>query len=144
MRLPPQFLPADVGVSMELRSESLEVAKCNAYLPSATNVNIREIGYDRAIADFNHAIRLNPQHANAYNGRAVAYFKSGDAAIGLSDAMRAVELDSNVANYYDTRAHIYEMLNHKDDAIADYRKALLLDPTRQECREGLGRLGVSR
>ncbi len=33
---------------------------------------------DGAIADYNEAIRLNPQYANAYNNRGEAYFAKGD------------------------------------------------------------------
>ena len=41
--------------------------------------------YDRAIADYNSAIRLNPQHMNAYNNRAKAYEKTGDSEQAAAD-----------------------------------------------------------
>jgi tetratricopeptide (TPR) repeat protein len=41
---------------------------------------------------------------------------------------------------YDRRAHIYEALGRKEEALADFRKALALNPTIQTSQEGLTRL----
>ncbi len=97
---------------------------------------------DRAIADYDKAIKLDPKDADAYNNRAWAYFKWGKASRGLPDANRALELDPKAAYAYDTRGHIYEALDRKDKAIADFRKALELNPSLKESMDGLKRLGV--
>lgn len=43
------------------------------------------------------------------------------------------------------RGHIYEAVGRRDDAIADFRKAIELDPgpASRSSREGLVRLGVA-
>jgi Tfp pilus assembly protein PilF len=61
------------------------------------------------------------------------------------DADQAIALDSKYAPAYDTRAHIYEALGKREQAIADFRKALALDPNDplvEMTREGLRRLGA--
>ncbi len=99
--------------------------------------------YDRAIAEYTHAIKLNPQYIKAYNNRAWAYFKWGKAAKGLPDANKAIELDPKYAYAYGTRGHIYEALDRKDEAIADLQKALELNPSIEVNKEALKRLGVT-
>jgi tetratricopeptide (TPR) repeat protein len=48
---------------------------------------------DRAIADFNKAIKLNPNYAIAYNNRGVAYEKKGDKEKAISDYREALKID---------------------------------------------------
>lgn len=44
---------------------------------------------------------------------------------------------------YDTRAHIYEALGQKDDAIFEFRKALSLNAQLESSIEGLKRLAAT-
>ena len=59
--------------------------------------------------------------------------KDLNAAIGLN-------AKSNLAFFY--RAQVYEGLGRKDDAIADYRQALVIDPNDQDSKDALTRLGI--
>lgn len=54
--------------------------------------------YDRAIADFNCAIKLAPQHTNAYFKRAAAYALKGDHDRAEDDFNKAVEFNFQCAN----------------------------------------------
>ena len=66
-------------------------------------------------------------------------------AAALEDANQAVTADRTYAPAYDTRAHVYEALGHREKAVADFRKALMLDPHNplaHMTREGLARLGA--
>jgi tetratricopeptide (TPR) repeat protein len=42
--------------------------------------------YQRALEDFNEAIRLKSDYADAYNNRAFVYLKQGDNIPGCRDA----------------------------------------------------------
>lgn len=99
--------------------------------------------YDRAIAAFTEAVRLDPQNAYAYNSRADTLRESGKPAQGLPDAEKALQLDSGNADFWDTRAQIFQAMGRRQEAIADYRRALELDANMTETRERLRRLGVS-
>ena len=99
--------------------------------------------YDRAIADYNQAIKLNAKFAIAYNNRAWAYFKAGKAAQGLPDAERSLQMQPGSADALNTRGHILEALGRREEAIADFRGALSRDPSRRDSAEGLKRLGAT-
>ncbi len=124
--------------------------------------------YRRAIEDFNAALRLNPRFAGAYNNRGLTYealgrrqeairdyrqalrldsslkeSQDGLRRLGLPDANRALQLNPRYAYALDTRAHIYEALGRRQEAIRDHRQVLRLNPSLKESREGLRRLGAT-
>src|SRR5262249_2395559 len=53
----------------------------------------RKGDFDRAIADYDQAIRLNPKYALAYNNRGTAYRYKGDYDRAIVDYDQATELD---------------------------------------------------
>jgi tetratricopeptide (TPR) repeat protein len=52
-------------------------------------------------------------------------------------------LQPNDAAALDTRASIFEALGRKEEAIADFRRALAKDPNKQNSKDGLKRLGAT-
>jgi len=84
-----------------------------------------------AISDLDRAIELNPKIAEAYTQRAFAYQHDKSNASSqqiLDDLNRAIELDANTALPYILRGNELEKLNDHEAAIADYDKALRLNP----------------
>jgi tetratricopeptide (TPR) repeat protein len=51
--------------------------------------------YDRAIADYNQAIRLNANYDNPYSGRAIAYYYKGDLNRAITDCEMALKINPN-------------------------------------------------
>jgi lipoprotein NlpI len=82
---------------------------------------------DRAIADFNEAIRLDPKYAYAYNDRGIAYQAKGDNDRAIADYNEAIRLDPKFALAYNNRG-AYFAKGDNDRAIADYNEAIRLDP----------------
>ena len=74
---------------------------------------------------------IRPTHVVylAWASRALAYLKAGKAAQALPDAERSLQLRPNHADTLDTRGHIFEALGRREEAIADFRRALSMDPT---------------
>ena len=99
--------------------------------------------YVRSIADYSRAIEIDPGRWDARQGRAWASFKAGKAAEGLGDADAALKLKPDWAPALDTRGHILEALGRREEAIADFRRALASEPRLQGSRDGLRRLGAA-
>jgi hypothetical protein len=83
----------------------------------------------QAIGDFNRAVALDPNSAQAFHNRANAYGKLGLFDSAFADYRRSLSIDSgNPATWYDRGLN--ENLVHRfDDAIEDFTHALSIDPT---------------
>ena len=90
---------------------------------------------DRAIADFNEAIRLDPKFAYAYSSRGLAYDHKGDSP-RQPRLQRGDPARSKYAPAYSNRGNAYYQKGDNDRAIADYNEAIRLDP---EIRQRLQR-----
>ena len=60
--------------------------------------------YDKAIAAFSEAIRLDPKDARAYYNRARAFGLKGDPNKAITDSDEAIRLDPKFANAFYNRA----------------------------------------
>ena len=83
---------------------------------------------DRAIKDFNAAIKLNANFAAAYNGRGMAYDDKNQFDLAIEDYSQTIKLDPKNARAYNNRGFAYRNRGDFDRAIADYNQALALDP----------------
>jgi tetratricopeptide (TPR) repeat protein len=81
---------------------------------------------DRALADCNEAIRLDPKYAAADNNRGNAYRAKGDLDRAIADYNEAIRLDPKFALAYNNRGNAYWDKGDLDRAIADYN-AIRLD-----------------
>jgi tetratricopeptide (TPR) repeat protein len=88
--------------------------------------------YDRAIADFDRAISLNPKDATynavAYNNRGLAWDHKGEFDRAVSDYDRAIALDPKDAVAYNNWGLAWSRKGDYERAIADYDTALRLAP----------------
>ena len=84
--------------------------------------------FDKAIADYTDAIRLDPKCALAYCGQGIAYWFKGDYDKAIADFTEAIRLDPNYANAYRNRGLAYKSKHDYDKAIADYTEAIRLEP----------------
>jgi tetratricopeptide (TPR) repeat protein len=84
--------------------------------------------YDRAIADYNEAIRRDSKNVIAYFSRAYAWSGKGDYDKAISDYDQALGLDPKNASAYFNRAIAWNNKGNYDKAIADYDQAIRLDP----------------
>jgi tetratricopeptide (TPR) repeat protein len=80
--------------------------------------------FDKALADYDRAIDLNPDFAVALNNRAWVYFKLGRGSQGAGDVERALQLAPGSPYALDTRAHIRQAEGDAEAALADYEDAM--------------------
>jgi tetratricopeptide (TPR) repeat protein len=81
-----------------------------------------------AIPDLTVAIKLNPKNIFAIGFRAVALSRQGDAAAALRDADELLHFDPTWAAVHWFRGDVFKELHRRDDAIAEYHRALALKP----------------
>src|SRR4051812_29003810 len=82
--------------------------------------------YDKAIADYNEAIRLDPKHALAYYNRGLSYAMKGDHDKAIADYNEAIRLDPKDQSGYQARGYSFANKGDHDKAIADYNEAIRL------------------
>jgi tetratricopeptide (TPR) repeat protein len=83
---------------------------------------------DRAIADLNEAIRLDPKLAMAFNNRGAAYNEQGDNDRAIADYNEAIRIDPKFAMAFSNRGNAYSDKGDNDRAIADYNETIRIDP----------------
>jgi tetratricopeptide (TPR) repeat protein len=87
----------------------------------------KQFNAEKAMADVNEAIRLNPNLAPAYSARAGYYqLFYGDYDKALADFSRAIQIDPNYADAYSFRGAIYFNKGDYDKAISDLTQAIRL------------------
>lgn len=94
--------------------------------------------YDKAIEYYNKAIELDPDFADAYNNRGIAYRRKGECAKAIEDYNKAIELDPDYSEAYYNRGRAYRYLKEYDKAIEDYSKAIELNPEDAEAYNSRG------
>ncbi|MDR3464315.1 MAG: tetratricopeptide repeat protein [Xanthobacteraceae bacterium] len=84
--------------------------------------------FDRAIADLEQSIKLDPKPAIAHLSLGNAYAAKRDFARAIASLDRAIEIDPKYATAYNDRGIIYDHKGDYDHAIADLVKATELNP----------------
>ena len=80
--------------------------------------------YDRAIADFNQSIKLDPAFALAFGNRANAWSMKKDFKRAIADYTRALSLDPDFPSAFTGRGLVYEEMGDFVRARRDYQAAL--------------------
>ena len=83
--------------------------------------------YRGAVLDYTELIRLEPENAAAYDGRAAAYNRLNEPGKALADADKAIRLNPDTAAFYGTRAKARRTKSDFAGALSDYNKAVELD-----------------
>ena len=84
--------------------------------------------YTEAIAEYDAAIRLNPQYQPAYNNRGIIYDDLGELKRAIVDYDEAIRLAPKGALVYNNRGGVYFKLGQYQRAIQDYDEAIRLAP----------------
>ena len=88
--------------------------------------------FDRAIADYDEAIKRDPVMADAYKSRGDAYYDKRQLDRAIADYTRAIEVDPKFAQAYQNRSIARKMLGDRAGSEADLAKARQIDPRRYQ------------
>ena len=79
--------------------------------------------YEDAIPQFGMVIRILPNFAHAYHGRALAYFHEEQEELALEDFSKAIELKPDFADAYRNRGVLYMKTGDIAKGASDLHKA---------------------
>jgi tetratricopeptide (TPR) repeat protein len=134
----PATVAADDRTDCQTGRSDVRIAACTRILqsnPSDFNALANRGGafrmtgeYDRAVADLDQAMRLNPKNiAGVFLERGRAYEGKGDYRLAIADLSEALRRDSTLAEAYFGRAVAYEALGQRDLSMTDLMAAERLD-----------------
>jgi S1-C subfamily serine protease len=99
--------------------------------------------FDKALADYDKAIQLDPKSPVPFGGRGITYLEKGDydrAISALSEAIRLSPLSAtqSLATDYSFRGDAYLKKGRRDLALRDYNSAIKINPTSELAFAGRG------
>lgn len=97
--------------------------------------------YQRAIEDFDRAVKLNPANAVIYYNRSLAYGGLGQYHLAIRDLDAALRLNPNYPDAYYGRGYLYEKLGQNEQSIADFDQAVRINLTK---RSAVAKVYLSR
>jgi Tfp pilus assembly protein PilF len=116
------------------RSSSMPQPSCWQGARQRHQQGIRPTAQQWSAEDFDAALRLDQNYAQAYFNRGVAYDLKGEHDQAIEDFDAALRLDPNDAMTYIARGFAYERKGQYDQARRDFEKALTLDPGLERAR----------
>lgn len=130
--------PRDVAACAQVREPDAAIAGCTRIIEDARqkpkgrtaayfnrgNAYSAKSEHDKAIADFDEAIKLDPRNASALNNRGTARNDAGDADGAIADFNAAIKLNARYAAAYLNRANAYAAKGDTARAIDEYGAAI--------------------
>lgn len=83
---------------------------------------------DRALADAEAAIKLDPKHPLGYHARGMVYYEEKRYPAARADCAESLRLEARNAPALHLRGLLHDVNGHKDKALADYNAATEIDP----------------
>jgi tetratricopeptide (TPR) repeat protein len=134
--------PKDTADCEQMTNPALKISACTRILQSGNPakdakvaaVHHRGVGYllkqdfDRAILEFNEALKIDPATKRSLNSRGNAWKGKGELDLALADYNEAIRVDPAFSFPYNGRASVWYNRGEWDRAIADYSEVIRLDP----------------
>jgi tetratricopeptide (TPR) repeat protein len=83
-----------------------------------------KLQYDKAIADFSEAVRINPADTSGHVGRGAAYLNKDELHRAIADFSEAIRLSPGQAFAHLQRGIAYHRIGDSDKALDDYSEAI--------------------
>ena len=127
----------------QMTNPGLKVGACTRILAAANLPNdvkvfghhhlgvglLLQQNFDRAIVEFNEALRVDPTYVRSFNSRGNAWRGKGELDNAIADYNAAIRLDPNFSFPYNGRASAFLNKGDFDRAIDDYSQVIKLDPS---------------
>jgi protein O-mannosyl-transferase len=96
-----------------------------------------------ALQDYNKAIEINPQLAQAFNNRGLLKFQLGDKPGAIQDYNKAIEIKPGLALSVYNRDLAKASLGYRQGTLLDYNKAIELNPEDEQALLNRGHIKAS-
>ena len=110
--------------TIEELSQTIKQQPKNAVIYNNRGTAYHSLGqHQLAVNDYDKAVALKKDYADAYNNRGVAYYSLGKYDKAIEDFNKAISLKQNFGDAYANRGLLYLKLNKKDLGCPDAKKA---------------------
>ena len=116
------FIVNDLRTGPEHQDDAFKISQAKNTAMTLLMVN----KYDDAIENFNNALALDANDAEAYFGRAMAYAGKEDFNQAIKDYTKAIEIDPKYIEAYSMRSELHKKNGNLDLAEKDLQKAASL------------------
>lgn len=130
--------PRDVVACAQDRVQDLAIAGCTRIIEDAKqkpkargvafynrgNAYVLKGDHDKAVADFDEALKLEPKNASIYNNRGNARGDKGESDAAMADFDAAIKANPRYAAAYFNRANALAAKGETDRALKDYDAAI--------------------
>jgi tetratricopeptide (TPR) repeat protein len=129
---------SNLSSSSQVVKETTFTALTQAKTFFTSGINKQNQGDNQAaITDYDQAINLNPEYANAYCKREIDHSDLGDKKGAVADYNQAIKFDPSYADAYYSRGKARSDLGDRPGAIADFQKAIELYQQQGNSKERL-------
>lgn len=123
----------DPEISIAVCSATIQSGRANGRALAVAHTErgvayVTLLDYDRALLDFDAAIRIDPAFARAFANRGAAHGAKQDFDRAIEDFTRVLKLEPRSANAFADRAGMYRLNGQYDEAIKDYGEAIRINP----------------
>lgn len=111
----------------------------DALLSDGKNL-LKNEAYQQAVECFTTVIETDPDFAEGYNQRAIAYFMLEEWSKAIRDCKQTISLNPNHFGAFAGMGHVYVRLGKIEEAIEAYKQALVINPNLTSIAEAVLRL----
>lgn len=124
--------------SMSIMTNTIEHHAVPMAYNNRGNVYLDLEQFDKAIDDYNNAIKMDSKYYNSYLNRGIIYRRTGQPEKALADYNTTIRLAPGNFRAYLNRGNIYFDQKQDSLAMADYRKVLEMAPNSSDVYSNMG------
>jgi len=124
-----------LGVLMNIKMLEFNLAQSHNNLAIALK---RKGMYEEAIAEYQKAIKINPDYDSPYFNLGLLYLERGDYEKAIDNFNEALRINPDFIKAHNKIGIAYIKMGERDKALSHWRRSLALDPEQEDIKRLLG------